>query len=64
MTPEMFLGGLMILTMVAGIVIAMTSSRSQGEGKYHRKTSPSDRSGRTSGHRRKPRGDQGSSGSR
>lgn len=27
MTTEMFLGGLMILTMVAGIVIAMTSTR-------------------------------------
>jgi hypothetical protein len=29
MTTEMFLGGLMILTMVAGIVIAMTSTRNE-----------------------------------
>jgi hypothetical protein len=28
MTTDMFLGGLMILTLVAGIVIAMTSTRS------------------------------------
>lgn len=27
MTSEMFLGGLMILTMVAGVVIVMTSTR-------------------------------------
>ena len=30
MTTEMFLGGLMILTMVACIVIAMTSTRNSG----------------------------------
>jgi hypothetical protein len=34
MTTDMFLGGLIILTMVVGIVIAMTSSRNQGEGRF------------------------------
>ena len=31
MTTEKFLGGLMILTMVAGIVIAMTSTRNSSD---------------------------------
>lgn len=35
MTNEMLLGGLMILTVVAGIVITMTSSRNTGDGVYH-----------------------------
>jgi hypothetical protein len=34
MTTDMLLGGLMILTMVAGIVIAMTSSRDQGDNRF------------------------------
>lgn len=34
MTPETFLGGLMILTMVAGIVIAMTSPRDSDNGRF------------------------------
>lgn len=34
MTNEMLLGGLMILTMVAGIVIALTSKRNSGTGGF------------------------------
>ncbi len=34
MTNDMLLGGLMILAVVAGIVIAMTSSRPSGDGRF------------------------------
>tara|TARA_R100001369_G_scaffold9948_1_gene22828 strand:+ start:368 stop:514 length:147 start_codon:yes stop_codon:yes gene_type:complete len=34
MTNDMLLGGLMILTMVAGIVIALTSKRNSGTGVF------------------------------
>jgi len=34
MTNDMLFGGLMILAVVAGIVIAMTSSRPSGHGNF------------------------------
>ena len=34
MTTEMFIGGLMILTLVAGVVIAMTTSRNSNDRQY------------------------------
>ena len=34
MTTEMFIGGLMILTLVAGVVIAMTTSRNSDDRQY------------------------------
>ena len=34
MTTDMLIGGLMILTMVAGIVIAMTSSQSSDSDRF------------------------------
>lgn len=34
MTNDMLLGGLMILTMVAGIVVALTSKRNSGTGNF------------------------------
>ncbi|MEH6648142.1 hypothetical protein [Sulfitobacter sp.] len=40
MTTEMFLGGLMILTMVAGIVIAMTSTRNSDSGRFDEDRTP------------------------
>ncbi|MCX7566582.1 hypothetical protein OS189_09540 [Sulfitobacter sp. F26169L] len=36
MTNEMFLGGLMILTMVAGLVIALTSTRTSDRDHFDR----------------------------
>ncbi len=48
MTTEMFLGGLMILTMVAGIVIAMTSTRSSdGDHFEEGRNRPKDRNSRS-----------------
>ncbi len=48
MTNEMFLGGLMILTMVAGIVIAMTSTRNSGNDRFRdTRERPNDRKNRS-----------------
>lgn len=38
MTNEMLIGGLMILGMGAGIVLAMTSSRRSGNGRFETDT--------------------------
>lgn len=49
MTNDMFLGGLMILTMVAGIVIAMTSTRNSGNDRFgDMRQRPDDRKKRSS----------------
>jgi hypothetical protein len=40
MTTELFLGGLMILTMVAGIVIAMTSTRNEDGNHFDERRDP------------------------
>jgi len=40
MTNELFIGGLMILTLVAGIVIAMTSKYHSGENDYEEGSEP------------------------
>ncbi|MBB3992454.1 hypothetical protein GGR95_000073 [Sulfitobacter undariae] len=40
MTNELFIGGLMILTLVAGIVIAMTSKHNSGESDYEEEYKP------------------------
>lgn len=48
MTTETFLGGLMILTMVAGIVIAMTSTRNSGSSRFDEgRRPPKDRDSRS-----------------
>ncbi|MEQ6249283.1 hypothetical protein ABMC89_10375 [Sulfitobacter sp. HNIBRBA3233] len=40
MTTEMFLGGLMVLTLVAGVVIAMTNTRNSTDRRLDDSYSP------------------------